>query len=503
MKTLIGISCSIVLKPNDDVKDVSDLLQNQEDADAFIDAPIISAFEYLITSYKDVPAEELCLQLIPIIASESTAIRRESLIKTLSIKTGITQEVIREDVHNLRDGKAKERNNRVTAAAEKYVRDIATDPSNAEALLTSHQADIAYIDKEFKRSPTGVEYQLTRYDALQTLRLSSDYKDHSDFKLNRFSLFAQALEGNMSWTEGTLIYVGGRANAGKTAVCIAFATDIAMSDPDARVIMHFTDDSYSLVEPRIKANVANFIASEKDPVLQIGMTANPTRNIRNNSEWIAYHKADAVLRHLIETEKLVIIDSEDGNDLSTLEKYIRAIRSKYPDDKLFVMCDNTHNYNSFAHLESTARMTQIANLQKELTIKYRCCMMATAEYRKNAPLDTGKIRFPVDDDLADARALMYRPNLIIHVYNDLHDRKENSTICWSPGWNLDIKYPRLLLLLSKNKISGFKDKLALDLDPNTTSLRQIDINKARREDPANEFENEYDKEDYELEGVME
>jgi hypothetical protein len=98
---------------------------------------------------------------------------------------------------------------------------------------------------------------------------------------------------------------------------------------------------------------------------------------------------------------------------------------------------------------------------------------------------------------------MYRPNLIIHVYNDLHDRKENSTICWSPGWNLDIKYPRLLLLLSKNKISGFKDKLALDLDPNTTSLRQIDINKARREDPANEFENEYDKEDYELEGVME
>ena len=40
------------------------------------------------------------------------------------------------------------------------------------------------------------------------------------------------------------------------------------------------------------------------------------------------------------------------------------------------------------------------------------------------------MKLPVDDDLADARALMYRPNVIWHVYNDMHDRKEHAEIFW-------------------------------------------------------------------------
>tara|TARA_Y100001963_G_scaffold20092_1_gene25586 strand:- start:83 stop:511 length:429 start_codon:yes stop_codon:yes gene_type:complete len=109
-------------------------------------------------------------------------------------------------------------------------------------------------------------------------------------------------------------------------------------------------------------------------------------------------------------------------------------------------------------------------------------MIATAEYRKNMPMDPSKFKLPVDDDLADARALMYRPNIIFHVYNDLHDRKEHAEIFWT---NEEGKTcPRLLLLITKNKISGFKDKLVLDLDPQSVTLRPKNSQAARLETDA-------------------
>ena len=111
-------------------------------------------------------------------------------------------------------------------------------------------------------------------------------------------------------------------------------------------------------------------------------------------------------------------------------------------------------------MDQTMRMTMIANQQKNLCAKYKCCMIATAEYRKNMPMDHSKFKLPVDDDLADARALMYRPNIIFHVYNDLHDRKDAAEIFWDDDSKVS---PRLLLNFTKNKISGFKDKLVLDL----------------------------------------
>ena len=88
------------------------------------------------------------------------------------------------------------------------------------------------------------------------------------------------------------------------------------------------------------------------------------------------------------------------------------------------------------------------------------------------------MRLPVDDDLADARALMYRPNFIFHVYNDMHDRKEHAEIFWTRDGKI---FPRLLLHFTKNKISGFKDKLVLDLDPVTVSLKQKDSTSALKE----------------------
>lgn len=269
------------------------------------------------------------------------------------------------------------------------------------------------------------------------------------------------------------MYVGGRANSGKTATCLMIGTDVALSDDNTTVIIHSTDDSYEQIEPRIKTNIYRMLYPD-GPALTIGMVVQPKFTLKDYPPEFthAFNKANESFRALIESERLVIIDSEDGATLSTLERNLRYYRNRHPDRKILMICDNTHNYMDFMNLEQSSRMTSISNQQKNLTIKYHACMIATAEYRKNMPMDHSKLKLPVDDDLADARALMYRPNAIFHVYNDMHDRKEHCEIFWKDDeGNM---YPRLLLHFTKNKISGFKDKLILDLDPKTVSLSVCD-----------------------------
>jgi hypothetical protein len=124
-------------------------------------------------------------------------------------------------------------------------------------------------------------------------------------------------------------------------------------------------------------------------------------------------------------------------------------------------------------------MAKISSGQKNLTVKYQCALMATTEYRKNNAPSLEKIRLPVDDDIADSRSLMYDCNVIIHVYNDIHDRKEFCEIFWNNPDRPNVKSPRLMLCVTKNKVGEFKDTLFMDLDQVTTSLNQVPEEKAR------------------------
>jgi len=481
IKTTPGVSCWVVLPPETDEKDPGEFLENH-DGEAFRALRKQGGFEWLVSKLgEDLNATDLCAELIPVVAAEPSAVRRELLINTLTELTGFSFISISTDVNNLRDGKFEERRGRLGAAAEKFGREVLDDPDNIQALIAEMEHKVSHIESEYKRDTIGVNYQLSRYDALQEQKqYDAEHGLGMGFLMSRFTMFSQAMSGGMTWVDGVLIYFGGRANSGKTATAIALGLDIAITDENAVIIMHFTDDSYSQVEPRLKSNIAEHIRTTADQPVGIGKMANPWANSADPTEWELYARADAKFRELIQTERLILVDSEDGNTLSVLEKQMRYIRQRYPKKKLLVICDNTHNYMDFLQLDQNTRMTRISNYQKTLVGKYRCCMFATAEYRKNSPQDTTKLRLPIDDDLADARALTYRPNMIIHVYNDLHDRKDAAEIVYHKQAG-GPAMPRLMLVVSKNKISKFKEKLMLDLDPDTVSLSQYDTAIARDE----------------------
>lgn len=496
-----GISCYVVNTPETGEEDPSDLLLGKT-ADAFHSLGKTPAFEWVLSRIGDqMEPQEICTEMVPIIASEGTAVRRHLFCSALASFTGIPYDSIETDVSSIRDSKVEIRNERIIAATEAFTRSVHMDPGNIISLMAEHESNVDYIDKEFGKTSIGVNHQLSKYEALQEKRArQADKGIIGEFTMKYYTHFAKALSGGGTWTDGVLTYIGGRENSGKTALCIALGIDVALHDDDAIVVMHFTDDSFAQVEPRLKTNIALMTMGPEDPLLTIGMANAPTLRCETAEEMDIYQRADSVLRDLIATERLVFIDMEDGSTLSTLEKNLRHIRRRYPDKKLMVICDNTHNYMDYLQLDQPTRMTRISNVQKMMTGKYHCAMFATAEYRKNSASDTSKMKLPTNDDLADARALKYRPNMIIHVYNDLNDRMDDAEIFWTSNKHRGIRLPRLMLVISKNKISKFKDKLMMDLDPDTVGLRQADPDEAREE--AVEFWEKKASGDVQVQGGM-
>lgn len=493
LRATVGMSTFVVLPPSESFedfntypKDPDEYLSETKDANAYLSLVKKSAFEWQLaqSSENDSP-DVLCARMIPIIASEEAAVKRELLIQTLAQYTTISAQAITTDVAALRSDKFNERIEKLKVSAEQYIQTVGEDPDNIMAHFASHERNIETIEKEYKRNTVGINYQLARYEAIQDLRAISEDEDpnNSKFIMNWFPGFSNAMSGGMNWARSCLMYVGGRANSGKTAIVLSIGCDIAMSDPNAMVLIHSTDDAYEQLEPRLKTNLYR-MAAPSGPELTIGMVVQPHLYLKQLGQEYheAYDLADSVFKDLISNEKLVLIDSEDGSTLSTLERNLRYYRQRYPARKILIVCDNTHNYMDFTNMDQTTRMTMIANSQKNMVAKYHASMIATAEYRKNMPMDHAKFKLPADDDLADARALMYRPNVIFHVYNDLHDRKEHAEIFWT-GEDGKI-HPRLLLCFTKNKISGFKDKLVLDLNPKSVTLKSKDAQVARIETDA-------------------
>lgn len=482
IKKVPGLNIAVVLNPDTDFKDPDDLLKSSKDPEDYLGLPKLSAFEWQLSQMSDNESPDIiCKKMIPSIASEPAAIKREILVTTLSEYTGISSRSINTDVESIRNNKFEERKEKLASQADRYIQSVQADPDNIMAHLAEHERTVERIEKEYRRASLGVNYQISRYNAVQEQRRMNDSDENSStFKMNHFGYFEKAMAGGQNWTSGCLMYVGGRANSGKTATTLLIGCDVAMSDENAIVIFHSTDDSYDQIEPRIKSNLYH-MCNSNFPNLTIGMIVQPHLYLKDQEDSYieGYKQADSIFQDLINQERIVIIDAEDGSTLTVLERNLRYYRQKYPSKKILLICDNTHNYMDFLNMDQSMRMTMISNQQKNLTAKYKCCMIATAEYRKNMPMDQSKFKLPVDDDLADARALMYRPNIIFHVYNDLHDRKDHAEIFWKSDEGK--VYPRLLLHFTKNKISGFKEKLVLDLDITNIFLHPQNPETARKE----------------------
>jgi len=462
-------------------KDIDEYFHNNKLED-FLKLKETSIFEFKLKKLSNsLEPQELCEKLIPYISTEVSAIKRSLLVRQLSEFTKVHQAAIETDVESFRNIDSKKKRESIVAAGEEMLYALNSDPENAMSIISNFEHNIEKIEKRYNRSVLGVNYQLQRYKDLQTLRnLSTENQNAAMFEFKHFTNFMSALSGGMPLTRDCHIYVGGRANSGKTLSCLALGSDIALHDKNASVLIQTIDDSYGQVEPRLKTNLFNMYYKD-DIHLILDMVANPWAYKHNEDVLRALKKADELFMDLLSDEKLIIIDSLDGPNLSTFERSIRYYRNRYPDRKFMCIQDNTHDLEDFPEMDQNKRMKEIASSQKRLTAKYSICVMATTEYRKAPPQSSKTMILPQNDDIADSRAMTYKPNIIFHVYNDLADRGEdNAELFWLKNGK---KEPRLLWVFSKNKINSFKGRLVNDIDNSAVMLYPKDTSQL-----ANEWE---------------
>lgn len=473
-KSIVGFNIKIVTNNYSEYKDIDEYLKVNESIEML---PHLDLFDWLMDRTDLINPDDIQQKLITAIAATPSAIKREILAKKLSNKTGIFVASIISDVERIQNKTWEYRKERLLSAANKYVALVEQDPTNIISAISQHEKEVADIEATYGKETTGAGYQLSRFDALEQIKLDTSI-DMTGFNLGVYHLIAQSFSNGLSWATGALIYLGGRANASKTGVGLAIALDILINDPDTVVILHFTDDSLQFTSPRIITNIA-YISTGKR-VLTIGEANNPNKGFKTPESENLYKQSVELLRSFLSNERLILLDGENGSNLSTLEKSVKYIKRKYPNKKLFALCDGTHNYSDYPELEPTNRIGRIMEAQKNMAVKYGMCVMSTAEYRKSgqAGENSTKIRLPKNDDIADSRKGEFRAGAIIHVYNDINDRgEENADIFWCKP-NVNKKLPRLMLVYGKNKLTSFKGKIFVDIDPDTLTLKEVPTNVA-------------------------
>lgn len=437
------------------------------------------ALTWYLQRRKDlVGAEELCEEIVPLIAADPSAIRREIFTTSLAEQTGLSAFSITEEVDYIRDNKKKRRQQQMLGAAEKFNLAVEDDPESIGTLLAELTQELEEIDKTYVVNTHGANYQLAKYASIQEQK-KQDAKTSATtgFKFTLYKEFERIFSGGKTWSYNSLFYFGGRPNSGKTTTTTDLGVDALLSDPNVMVAYHYTDDNFAQAEPQIKTAMAKIAQLG---YLDIATANNPYIHNTEADQLEVLQQVDELFKQLLQEERLTIIDQENGSTLAVLQKHIKYLREKYPDRKLLIIADNTHNYLDYMQLDQVSRMRRISMMQKAYCAIYKCTMFATVEYRKNSAPNQKEMKLPVDDDIADARSLTYLPNAIIHVYNDLNDRQDFAEIFHRVPGRKKLQ-PRLLLIVSKNKISGWKGKLTMDLYDDTVTIQPYDADQAREE----------------------
>ena len=477
--SVVPMACSVKLLPSP-FKDVDELLKAGQ---KFIDLDDVSVFSFKLDRVAKISlgdVEAICQAMVPIIANEASSIKRSLLVKELSEYTGIGVPAINLDVESSRSREAQTINTKTVAATKSAVLEVERSPADAIAILSQLNSDIRKLSTSKGRDAFGPNNQLSRFTALQDFRnLSEKDANAASFQMTYYTRFLKDLSGGMPFARKSLSYCGGKANHGKTLFMLGLASDVAISDPDAMVIIHSIDDAYERIEPRIKANLYNIkYARQRYEHLTMDMVNSPYRY--KDKPWVveALQMANTLFQELLSEERLVLFDGSDGRNLSFLETAFRYYRDRFPTKKILNICDNTHDYEDFPEADSMLRMKKIASRQKQLAAEYDLCMFATVEYKKTQD-GTRDMRLPEDDDIADSRAMSYKPDMIYHIYNDMAARKENAEIFWKD--EKGVKHPRLIGVIRKNKITAFKGNHLYDIVPGSIMLEEKDEKEAALE----------------------
>ena len=408
-------------------------------------------------SQDDMDPETICMAMIPIVACEPSAIKRDKMIKELSEYTGYAERIINEEIQKLYNTDEARIQQARSAVMDDVINKIRSRKDSPEILLQRAIDDLYNIEKEHTSGKVDKNALLSDMLAIKQYGESKDY--HQSINLGpNFRDLQNALSGDL---RQKFIMIGGTANTGKTSLLVNLAWAMATYNDDLLPIFLTIDDSGKELTPRfITHDIAKRAIETNNTdmfdVIEIDKSARIVM-YENEFEYEAImqerENSWTNLMQLFNNDKLVIVDSEKGKSIDFINYMVKTLSEKFPDKRVMMFVDNFHLVSIGGYDEGRGKYKALSSGMKDICKKYDATIICTVEYTK-----IPKGQKPSNNNIAESVALEYDSNCIIHLYSHMHDFLEESD-CYFTSGNDCKKYPIIEMIVGKNKISSFKGSL--------------------------------------------
>ena len=424
-----------------------------------------SAFEWKLNRYPhDTDPAVISEEMIQVIASEPSARYREEMSELLAQKVPYSKNAILDDVNKIINLEEAEMSGKRQRVIQQLTADLNRYPADFRINISRAMGEMEAIDQVFSDevfSPLVFIKEVTEIKEREEKSNSS----LKGFSLGDFTLLEQALNGD--W-ESTLCVVGGSANAGKTSFMAHLALTIALCniDKDIMVLFQSIDDTVHQFMTRLVCILAYKYYAE--------MTLNMVKNPIGISSVAAKarEKAYEELIKLINDGRIVVKGGEErgGNTIKFAEDWVKYCKRNYPKRKIVHFLDNFHRVRDFSGIkEERIRFKEMSNAIKDLAKREHIPIWATMEYNKTV----GALE-PTNNSISESIAMEYDANVIIHLYNELHSRRDEARLFTERETPKGvIKVPTIKALFGKNKITEFKDDLYFDFFTSQSRYEQV------------------------------
>ena len=487
-----GLSVSVLTLPSGpDEKDVDSFLRTHG-IEGWDEArkTAVSAFSWRLRNrLPDDSVDSFVNEQIGTILNEGDPLVSWRLIEELSAETDIPIAVLKEQVDFRRDSDKALLERKRKALADQFANRIQANPEDGMALVARYQQQLEVVEKTHKADYAAPSYQRDMVRSLRERQLKSSSESY--IKLG-WPIFDGRVQGLPA--EDIIMFVGGKANVGKTSLFAQWSLDILRNNADTIVVNMTIDDSAPKFIPRLVSNLSklpthwisrpNSVCRGSDEI-PAELLPHGFENRRQILE--AREKAYDAVEAYMAAGQLRIVDVEmTGGRWAVADKLIHRLRRKYPTAKIVLFLDNFHNLQDFSDgsgPQGREKFAELSQLLRNTATRDRILIFSTIEYTK---LQDGTK--PTNNNLAESRRMEYVSDAIVHLVNHSHEFRTRPGQChvyWfdpaqterfrdeDGGWQVQpIRKPTIELMFGKSKISSFKGSIFADYDPDICTFAE-------------------------------
>jgi len=411
----------------------------------------IDPFEYKLDKIRldTLDSEEVCKLMIPLIVNEPSSIAQEKMAKILAEYTGFSLQAILQDLNRASNYRDAEREAQKKALLHEAVLKAEDNWDVAPLLLMDVANRIAQIDSVAKSdSMSSVEFSRAIVEQKEIEEERGDEKP--GFRLgSMLEILDDRLAGE--WP-GSLGIIGGRANTGKTTLLTQMALYSVLENEDVVSVILTLDDARRKIIPRL----VTMLAYEEygNIFLNLGMVERPAHWAKkmNTNAVLEYRDAGyRRLREVVNDGRIVVKDTTHGTSFPYIQALLQHTQHAHPGKQIIFWLDSFHKVSTTDGVRDREYHVELALLIKNLAKQISIPFWMNAEYHKIQPGTR-----PTNNHLAETVKLEYEADVIIHLYNDLHDIGFESNMYFTFD---NERQPLVEAIFGKNKINDFKDRV--------------------------------------------